>query len=181
MMTGPGTGPLGDQQPGDAPGAAGPGGSGLADLAAAVERAVATAMLAWNRADQGLEVHVSPVQLRAIETIARQDRINLGGLAAELGVIPSSASRLCDRLEAAGLILREPAQADRREIIVTLSRDGQALCASLSRRRRAVVAAALAELSAPSRARLLDSLTEFARACEQQAVRRTGTAGSRPA
>ncbi|MQY02058.1 MarR family winged helix-turn-helix transcriptional regulator [Actinomadura macrotermitis] len=172
MVTVPETGP---PVPGEAAGPA------AGELAAAVEQAIATAVLAWNRAGQDVEVHVSPVQLRAIETIARHDRINLGGLAAELGVIPSSASRLCDRLEAAGLVVRESGPADRREIIVRLSHDGVRLCAALSRRRRAVVAEALAELSPASRARLLDSLTEFGRACARQLPEGRGTARSRPA
>ncbi|MFI0356039.1 MarR family winged helix-turn-helix transcriptional regulator [Actinomadura sp. 9N407] len=135
-----------------------------AEVTAAIERALSTAALAWNRADQGLEEHVSPVQLRAVEALARHGEVNLRGLAAELDVIPSSASRLCDRLEAAGLLVREHARADRREIVLRLSARGEELFASLARRRRAVVAEALAGMSPGSRARLLDSLQEFGRA-----------------
>jgi DNA-binding MarR family transcriptional regulator len=135
-----------------------------ADVVAALERALSAAALAWNRADQGLEEHVPPVQLRAVEALARSGPVNLRGLAAELGVIPSSASRLCDRLEAAGLLVREGAQADRREIVLRLSARGEELFAALTRRRRAVVADALAGMSPGSRTRLLDSLQEFGRA-----------------
>ncbi|MFB4320423.1 MarR family winged helix-turn-helix transcriptional regulator [Actinomadura sp. 21ATH] len=134
------------------------------DVIAAIEHALSAAALAWNRADQGLEEHVSPVQLRAVEALARYGEVNLRGLAAELDVIPSSASRLCDRLEAAGLLIREHARADRREIVLRLSPRGEELYAALTRRRRAVVADALARMSPGSRARLLDSLQEFGRA-----------------
>lgn len=151
------------ESPGDVPG----------DVTAAVERVLSTAVLLWNRADQGLEPAVSPIQLRAVEAIARFGRLNLGGLAEELGAIPSSTSRLCDRLEAAGLVVREAARADRREIIVRLTDQGERLHAELTRRRRAVVGEVLAELSPASRGRLLDALTDFGLACER---RETGEA-----
>jgi DNA-binding MarR family transcriptional regulator len=153
----------------------GDGGAGApADAVAAIERALSGAALAWNRADQGLEEHVSPVQLRAVEALARHGEVNLRGLAAELEVIPSSASRLCDRLEAAGLLVREHARADRREIVLRLSTRGEELFASLTRRRRAVVAQALAGMSPGSRARLLDGLQEFGRALDRGGIAESG-------
>ncbi|GAA1808175.1 MarR family winged helix-turn-helix transcriptional regulator [Actinomadura chokoriensis] len=139
------------------------------DVTAAVERVLSTTAQLWSRAEQGLEPAISPIQLRAVEAISRFGRLNLGGLAEELGAIPSSTSRLCDRLEAAGLIVREPARADRREIIVRLSDQGEQLHAQLVRRRRAAVRDVLAHLSPASRARLIDALTEFGQACERRA------------
>ncbi|GAA0252516.1 hypothetical protein GCM10009527_055880 [Actinomadura nitritigenes] len=138
------------------------------DVTAAVERVLSAAALLWNRADQGLEPAVSPIQLRAVEAIARFGRPNLGRLAEELGAIPSSASRLCDRLEAAGLVVREHAVADRREILVRLSKQGERLHSELTRRRRAAVREVLAQLSPASRGRLIDALTEFDMARERQ-------------
>jgi DNA-binding MarR family transcriptional regulator len=151
------------------------------DVTAAVERVVSTTALLWNRADQGLEPAVSPIQLRAVEVLARFGRLTLGGLAEELGAIPSSTSRLCDRLEAAGLIVREAAPADRREIVVRLGDQGERLYAQLVRRRRAVVRDVLAQLSPASRARLLDALTEFGRAGERRAHDGPRVIGSRTA
>ncbi|GAA3935088.1 hypothetical protein GCM10023085_15580 [Actinomadura viridis] len=145
----------------------GDGAKAPADVSEAVERALSTAATAWNRADQGLEEHVSPIQLRAVEALARHGEVNLRGLAADLDVIPSSASRLCDRLEAAGLLVRENARSDRREIVLRLSSRGEELFAMLTLRRRTVVARALAQMSPGSRARLLDGLIEFGRALER--------------
>ncbi|MFA1547713.1 MarR family winged helix-turn-helix transcriptional regulator [Actinomadura chokoriensis] len=166
--------------PGDEP--AGDGAGGVPDdVAAAMERVLSTTALLWSRAEQGLEPAVSPIQLRAVEAISRSGRLNLGGLAEELGAIPSSTSRLCDRLEAAGLIVREPARADRREIIVRLSEQGERLHAQLVRRRREVVRDVLALMSPASRARLLDALTEFGQACERRAPGGAGAVDSRTA
>ncbi|NKZ07484.1 MarR family winged helix-turn-helix transcriptional regulator [Actinomadura latina] len=151
------------------------------DVTVAVERVLSTTALLWSRSEQGLEPAVSPIQLRAVEAISRFGRLNLGGLAEELGAIPSSTSRLCDRLEAAGLIVREPARADRREIIVRLTDQGEELYAQLVRRRRAAVRDVLAQMSPGSRARLIDALTEFGQACERRAPGGPQAVGSRTA
>ncbi|MFD0687656.1 MarR family winged helix-turn-helix transcriptional regulator [Actinomadura fibrosa] len=151
------------------------------DVAAAVERVLSTAALLWSRADQGLEPAVSPIQLRAVEAVARFGRLNLGGLAEELGAIPSSTSRLCDRLEAAGLVVRESAPADRRETLIRLTDQGERLHAELARRRREVVREVLAQMSPASRGRLIDALTDFGQACDRQDPAAPGALGSRSA
>jgi len=168
------------RSPGDEPAADGAGGV-PDDVAAAVERVLSTTALLWSRAEQGLEPAISPIQLRAVEAISRSGRLNLGGLAEELGAIPSSTSRLCDRLEAAGLIVREPAREDRREIIVRLSDQGEQLHAQLVRRRRAAVRDVLALMSPGSRARLIDALTDFGRAAGRRAPNRARAVDSRTA
>ncbi|GGP94496.1 DNA-binding MarR family transcriptional regulator [Actinomadura coerulea] len=167
--------PSGEEQAGEGHGAV------PDDVAVAVERVLSSTALLWNRADQGLEPAISPIQLRAVEVIARFGRLNLGGLAEELGAIPSSTSRLCDRLEAAGLIARETARADRREIVLRLTDQGERLHAQLVRRRRAAVRDVLAQMSPASRARLLDALTEFGQASERGERGGRGIAGSRTA
>ncbi|GAA2254075.1 MarR family transcriptional regulator [Actinomadura sp. NPDC048955] len=167
--------PSGEQQASEAPGAV------PDDVAAAVERVLSATALLWNRADQGLEPAISPIQLRAVEVIARFGRLNLGRLAEELGAIPSSTSRLCDRLEAAGLIVRETARVDRREIVLRLTDQGERLHAELVRRRRAAVRDVLAQMSPASRGRLLDALTEFGQAGERREHGGRGMLGSRTA
>jgi DNA-binding MarR family transcriptional regulator len=142
------------------------GGAVAPETVAAVERGLAAAAWGWSEAGRSRELQLSPMQQRVFETVSRRGDTNLGGLAADLGLIPSSASRLCDRLEAAGLIVREAARADRREITVRLSVQGKRLYAEITERRREFVARALAGLSATARARLLDTLTEFGRASD---------------
>ncbi|WUI02768.1 MarR family transcriptional regulator [Spirillospora sp. NBC_00431] len=98
-----------------------------ADVVTAAERALEAVVVLWNRAGRELGVSLSPIQLQTIEIIARHGEVNLRGLASELDAIPSSASRLCDRMEAAGLIIREGARADRREVVLRLTEEGRAL------------------------------------------------------
>src|SRR5437870_1969274 len=92
-----------------------------ADLAAAVEAAAEALVIVWGRGTEGVYPQVSPSQLRALLVIERHQSITLGKLADELGAIPSSASRLCDRLEAAGLVVRRAGLADRREVSLELT------------------------------------------------------------
>lgn len=151
-----------------------PPAAGRADphVVTAAERALSAAVMLWNRTGRDLEISLSPIQLQTIEIIARQGEVNLRGLASELDAIPSSASRLCDRMEAAGLIIREVARADRREVVLRLSEEGRRLYVELSERRRSVVAQALAGMAPASQRSLIEALTEFGRLCEQRGAPR---------
>jgi DNA-binding MarR family transcriptional regulator len=64
---------------------------------------------------------VSVVQLRALTVLHRQGPANLGRLAEEMGVTVSTASRLVDRLVAAGLVDRRIAAHTRREVSLRLT------------------------------------------------------------
>jgi DNA-binding MarR family transcriptional regulator len=122
--------------------------------------------LAWSRAQEGLGTRVSPSQLRALLVVERHGEINVNGLAEELGAVASSASRLCDRLQAAGLLRRVSSPHNRREVLVALTVDGRRLLAELAQRRRRDLAEVLAGMSPAGRASLLTGLVEFARVSE---------------
>jgi DNA-binding MarR family transcriptional regulator len=64
---------------------------------------------------------LSAVQLRALTILPDNARGNLNGLAAAMGVTVSTASRLVDRLVAAGLVDRRPSPQTRREISLSLT------------------------------------------------------------
>ncbi|GAA2036551.1 hypothetical protein GCM10009839_41910 [Catenulispora yoronensis] len=68
---------------------------------------------------------VPPSQLRALRAIERCEGINLRALAEVLGTRPPAASRLCDRMEADGLVLRTPSANSRREVELRLSPRGR--------------------------------------------------------
>ncbi|MET7299715.1 MarR family transcriptional regulator [Embleya sp. NPDC005575] len=97
---------------------------------------------------------VSPSQLRALLVVADHDGINLNMLAARLRAMPSSASRLCDRLEGAGLLARELSATDRREVVLRLAPDGVGFVEELRSARRQALAKVLIHLEADD----LDSL-----------------------
>ncbi|WP_425441721.1 MarR family transcriptional regulator [Saccharopolyspora shandongensis] len=91
----------------------------------------------------------------------RHSSINLAGLSDELGSIPSVTSRLCDRLQAAGLLVRRSSAIDRREIVLQLSPDGRRFVQRFRRARKADLAAVLQQMSARSRNALLMGLNAF--------------------
>ncbi|WP_307796691.1 MarR family transcriptional regulator [Actinomadura barringtoniae] len=116
----------------------------------------------WSRAHNGSDVPVPATQLRVLFILERGP-MNVSHLAAEMGALVSSASRLCDRLEAAGLLLRDPGK-DRREVTIRLSPDGQSLLDRLKVRRRQDLAQVLESMSAPAQAALLWGLSQFGEA-----------------
>ena len=68
----------------------------------------------WSHVADSLDVRISPTQLRALTAVGRYGELNLSQLAGALGALPSSAgARLCDRLEAAGLLTRDTGRAGR--------------------------------------------------------------------
>jgi DNA-binding MarR family transcriptional regulator len=78
---------------------------------------------------------ISPVQLRALTVLRETAGANLVQLAQGMGVTVSTASRLVDRLVAAGLAERGPAPQTRREIRLSLTRAGKATLARYDRLR----------------------------------------------
>ncbi|MDT7710983.1 MAG: hypothetical protein QOG20_6590 [Pseudonocardiales bacterium] len=75
-------------------------------------------------------------QYRALVVLASRGPQRSIDLAVALGVNPSSATRLLDRLSRAGLIRRTRVQADRRSLRVALSPAGRDLVAQVTQRRR---------------------------------------------
>jgi DNA-binding MarR family transcriptional regulator len=137
--------------------------------AAAIDDAAGVLLLAWDAAREQATPRLSSPQLNALLAVERAEGVNLGGLAAELEMLLSSASRLCDRLVASGLVERVPGRADRREIALYLTPAARSLLAELRRARRRALAAVLEKMSASGRAALLRGLTEFAAAFEENA------------
>ncbi|MFD0684153.1 MarR family transcriptional regulator [Actinomadura fibrosa] len=134
-------------------------GQGAAESAAILDDAASTLMNVWSRPHNAADVPVPSTQLRALFVLER-GAVNISSLAAELGALVSSASRLCDRLEASGLLLRDPGR-DRREVSVRLSPDGEALLHRLRVQRREELALVLELMPAPARDALLWGLAEF--------------------
>ncbi len=135
--------------------------------AAAIDDAAQALLRAFEVAREQATPRLSGSQLSALLVVERAEGINLGGLAAELSMLLSSASRLCDRLVASGMVERVPGRADRREIALYLTASSRALLAELRRVRRAAVTDVLEKMSGSGRAALLRGLTEFASAADE--------------
>jgi DNA-binding MarR family transcriptional regulator len=94
-------------------------------VAEAVRAASELLEVLWGRGQESAASGpVSPSQLRALLVIEKHEGANLRALGEVLGSRPSSVSRLCDRMEAMGLVVRSPSPTSRREVELRLSRRG---------------------------------------------------------
>jgi DNA-binding MarR family transcriptional regulator len=132
--------------------------------AAEVDDAAQTLLAAWDAAREQATPRLSWPQLSALLVVERAEGINLRGLAGELKMLLSSASRLCDRLVASGMVERVPGRVDRREIALYLTPSSRQLLDELRRTRRQMLAAVLQRMSTAGRTALIRGLTEFAAA-----------------
>jgi DNA-binding MarR family transcriptional regulator len=105
---------------------------------------------------------VPAAQVRALLIIDQAGGLNLDRLARALGGSASATSKLCDRMEAAGLLTRGRAAAGRREIMLLVTGSGRRLAGWVRRRRRAVVAQVLRSMSPDGREALARGLSEVA-------------------
>ncbi|MFI7541481.1 MarR family winged helix-turn-helix transcriptional regulator [Actinoplanes sp. NPDC049599] len=137
--------------------------------AAAVDDAAPALLAAWDIARQRATPLLSGPQLSALLVVEREEGINLRGLATQLRMILSSASRLCDRLVAAGMVERAPGRADRREIALFLTPSSRQLLDDLRTTRRELLTEVLQRMTPAGRAALLRGLTEFAAVADPEA------------
>ena len=98
---------------------------GVVDVASA-ESGLAVLLEASERAVEELGSAIPPAQMRALLIIGGAGGLNLSRLAEKLGASASATSRLCDRMQAAGLLTRDRAAASRREIVLVPTESGAA-------------------------------------------------------
>jgi DNA-binding MarR family transcriptional regulator len=67
---------------------------------------------------------VTPAQFRLLAALARRDADTVRGLAAALRLDGAAVTRLADRLQAKGLVRREPDLTDGRSVRLSLSEEG---------------------------------------------------------
>jgi DNA-binding MarR family transcriptional regulator len=133
----------------------------VTDVAEAVESTVESLVAVLDSARLAQSPAVPPTQLRVLTIVARNQHTNMSRLAEALGVVPSSASRLCDRLEATGLLRRVPDPRDRREVRLLLTPAARRMLDELRDRRRAALAGVLERMTPAGRQDLVRALTAF--------------------
>jgi DNA-binding MarR family transcriptional regulator len=131
------------------------------DVAAALESTVESLLSVLESARLAQSPAIPPTQLRVLTIVARNRHTNMNRLAEALDVVPSSASRLCDRLEAAGLLRRVPDPRDRREVRLLLTAAARRLLDELRERRRQALAEVLERMTPASRQSLVGALQAF--------------------
>ena len=97
-------------------------------------------------------------QYRTLVVLAGGGPRRLADLAEALGVSPSTATRMCDRLVRKGLISRTRDELDRREVNLAVTDAGRSTVVEIINRRRSDVCALLTSIPKGTRRELVDSL-----------------------
>jgi DNA-binding MarR family transcriptional regulator len=101
-------------------------------------------------------------QYRALVVLASRGSQRLVDLAAALGVAPSTAGRMCDRLVRKGLIRRHRARADRRAVLISVTAAGRQVVDQATARRRALIEEILGNLTDRQQQAVAEALRAFA-------------------
>ncbi|MGW7080009.1 MarR family winged helix-turn-helix transcriptional regulator [Streptomyces sp. NPDC054866] len=149
----------------------------LHELTEETSAAVETLVSLWARAYRAVSPRLSALQLEALLITRRNPGINLTGLAVEVGAALPAVSRLCDRLEAAGLLCREPAPTSRREIGLALTQQGTEIIDALLSRRSELFGDVLSRMPTAARRQFVAGLREFSDAARTRHL--NGSEGSR--
>ena len=103
-------------------------------------------------------------QYRALVVLISRGPQRMVDLARALGVSPSTAGRMCDRLVRKTLVWRYRTRADRREVLVSITAAGREVVEEATRQRRVLLAAILAKLSPAQRSQVAAAFAAFAAA-----------------
>src|SRR3954463_8020840 len=140
----------------------------ITEIASAVESTAEALLGVLDAARLAQVPAVPPAQLRVLAIVAGKRHTTMSRLAEALDVVPSSASRLCDRLEATGLLRRVPDPRDRREVRLMITPSARRLLDELRDGRREALAAVLDRMPAAAQQELVDALAAFATAATER-------------
>jgi DNA-binding MarR family transcriptional regulator len=112
---------------------------------------------------------VSLAQFRVLVLLSGAGPTRSGLLAEQLGVHPSTFTRMADRLVASGWVERQAAPDNRREVHIVLTTEGERLVDDVMKRRRAALAEIIDPLDAASREAILAGLSTLADAAGEPA------------
>lgn len=136
-------------------------GDGPEAVAAQIAEAVESLTALWSVAAQDASLRLSLHQLRALRTLEAAPGLNLTALADRLDIGLPTASRLCDRLAAAGLLERAPHPDTRREVQLWLTTHGRHVLGDVAGRRARALTTALAAMEPAERVALSRGLRGF--------------------
>jgi DNA-binding MarR family transcriptional regulator len=120
------------------------------------------------RSIEAAPVSVTVPQHRVLVLLAAEGPQAVGTLAQQLGVNPSNATRVCDRLQRLDLVRRSRSASDGRAVHVMITQSGRRLVDAVTDHRRREVSAVLRELSLGQVEALVTAMTEFNRAAHER-------------
>lgn len=138
--------------------------AGQADVVDAVLAANRVFVAVAARALVGLDAEVTLPQFRALVLIDMHEAMTVAQLAEALSVVPSTATRMCDRLVAKDLVDRTVDSENRRQMTLTLRPEGHSLIAQSTRHRKREITRLLKSIPAQAQIDLAASLGALVRA-----------------
>ncbi|MBO3748754.1 MarR family transcriptional regulator [Streptosporangiaceae bacterium NEAU-GS5] len=142
-------------------------GAGLDEVTTAVLTGSRLLVAIAVRSVAQVEDRVTVPQFRMLVVLGRRGKAKLVTLADLLGVNPSTAMRMADRLAAAGMIVREVNPQDRRESLMRLTREGERIVEEVTARRRAEISAIVSRMTPEQRQALIGGMTAFTEAGDE--------------
>ena len=103
-------------------------------------------------------------QFRLLVILHSRGPLKHATLAEYMGVTPSTATRMVDRLVSVGMLTRRASPTSRREIAIHLTVEGDRVVRQVTANRRRDIAQIVAKMDAGARQGLIDALTSFAEA-----------------
>ncbi|MFI1920464.1 MarR family winged helix-turn-helix transcriptional regulator [Nocardia sp. NPDC020380] len=100
-------------------------------------------------------------QFRMLVILSTRGPSKVVALSTALGVQPSTAARMIDRLVSAGLVNREPNPDSRRELIIELTTLGHRVVDRVTSHRRREIASVVQQMPEADRTGLVRALTAF--------------------
>ena len=140
--------------------------AGQADVVDAVLAASRVFVAVASNALAGMTPEVTLPQFRVLVLLDGHGAMTVADLAEELGVAPSTASRMCDRLVAKKLVRRSLDRRNRRRVRLTLLAAGRALIASSTLRRKQQIGKLLRTIPPREQQRLANALGVLVAAAE---------------
>ncbi|MGH3411618.1 MAG: MarR family winged helix-turn-helix transcriptional regulator [Marmoricola sp.] len=140
--------------------------AGQADVVDAVLAANRVFVAVATNALAGIAPEVTLPQFRTLVLLDSRGPMTLTALAAALGVVPSTATRMCDRLVSKKMIRRATDRGNRRQVTLSLSTAGRRLIEKSTARRRDEIFRLLATVPVRDQHRLAEALHVLVRAAE---------------
>jgi DNA-binding MarR family transcriptional regulator len=113
---------------------------------------------------------VSTPGLRVLVLLDARPSMNLTAVAEHLGVNASTASRSCDRLVVEGLVDRRDDPDDRRNIVLTLTKEGRRFVRAVMAERKRVLVRVLEAMPPETRDDFVRGLSAFSAAAAELGV-----------
>lgn len=106
-------------------------------------------------------VEVTLAQHRVLVLLAARGDQTVGDIADGLGVNPSNATRICDRLQRLDLVSRARSEQDKRVVVVSLSAHGADLVKAVTQRRRVEINKVLDRMTPQQTTQVVEALALF--------------------